>query len=101
MFNVVITANGVVTGTIVVLVVNVADTEDVVVDTVVEPVYVVVVAVVVVVIVVVAVVDVVVVAVVAVDVVVSMHSSTLWFANGWCWPAGQGGHVRCVSSLGR
>lgn len=38
---------------------------------------------------------------VVVVVVVSMHSSTLWFANGWCWPAGQGGHVRCVSSLGR
>ena len=33
--------------------------------------------------------------------VVSMHSSTLWFTSGWCWPAGQGGHVRCVSSLGR
>lgn len=75
--------------------------EDVVVDTVVEPVYVAVVAVVVVVIVVAAVVDVVVVVVVVDVVVVSMHPSSLWFANGWCWPAGQGGHVRWVSSLGR
>ena len=101
--------------------------ELVVVDTVVEPVYVVVVVVAVVVVVVlvvtvvvvvvevsvlvvivvvvvvvavVVVLEAVVVVVVVVEVVVSMHSRCLCSATGWCWPSGQGGHVLCVVSLG-